>query len=548
MRVVLIGYGPVGARFVEELLPAVEAGGVELTVVGAEPHDAYNRVLIGEYAVGRSTRERLETTDTAAATAAGVDFRLASAVVAISPREHVVHLSAGGSDRERLPYDRLVLATGARANVPTLDGLERARHDRSAVARDPASIDDGPRPLPRGVLTLRTIEDAEAIRTRLAAQPGTELVILGAGVLGMEFALAAAEAGASVSVVYHDGVPMGRSLDQGSGRVLARLSRAVGVGMHPHARAEAVLLRDDDHGRQAFDGLLCADGTVVRGSLLVLSCGVAARTELAAAAGLRVSAGIVVDTQLRSWTDPDVYAIGDCAQLVAPSSVDDDVLLDPSARVPGAPSGLVGPGWRQAAWLAARLADEALALPASDAALDTERPPVVMLKAEGVDVAAAGDVKPDIWDEAEAHGCLAHDTSSAGAGVRISQWADPRAGRYVKLITRGDRLTAFVAVGMPRTGAELTLLFEQGAPLPADRSLVLRLDGPDAAPPGGGALTPASVVCTCNGVTAARIADAAAGGCSTVDEVGRETRAGTGCGGCRDRIQSLLDQASLAPA
>jgi assimilatory nitrate reductase electron transfer subunit len=336
---------------------------------------------------------------------------------------------------------------------------------------------------------------------------------------------------------------MGRNLDQGAGRVLARLSSAVGVAMHPHARAEEVLLRDDDHGRQVFDGLVCADGTVVRGSLLVLSCGVSARTELAAAAGLRVSAGIVVDHELRSWTDPDVYAIGDCAQVVAPSSVADDVLLDPTVRVPGAPSGLVGPGWRQAAWLAARLADEALGLPASVTPLETERLPVVMLKAEGVDVVAAGDVTPDIWDEIDAHGCLAHGHQ----GRRISQWADPLAGRYVKLITQGDRLAAFVAVGMARTGAELTLLFEQGAPLPADRSVLLRLDGPDAAPSGGGALTRASVVCTCNGVTAGRIADAAQSGCATVDAVGRATRAGTGCGGCRDRIQAILD-ASLTPA
>jgi assimilatory nitrate reductase electron transfer subunit len=534
----LIGYGPVGARFVEELLPAVEAGGVELTVVGAEPHDAYNRVLVGEYAVGRSDRERLETTDTAAAAAAGVDFRLGAAVVAISPQEHVVHVESVERGHERLPYDRLVFATGARANVPTLDGLERARRDRLAVAREPGRIDTGAKPLPRGVLALRTIDDAEAIRTHLAARPGAQLVVLGAGVLGMEFALAAAEAGASVAVVYHDGVPMGRNLDQGAGRVLARLSAAVGVAMHAHARAEEVLLRDDENGRQVFDGLVCADGTVVRGSLLVLSCGVSPRVELAAAAGLRVSAGIVVDAELRSWTDPDVYAIGDCAQLVAPSSVSDEVLLDAGARVPGAPSGLVGPGWRQAAWLAARFSDEALELPASVAPLETERVPVVMLKAEGVDVVAAGDVKPDVWDEIDAHGCRTH-------GRRISEWADPLAGRYVKLITQGDRLAAFVSVGMPRTGAELTLLFEQGAPLPADRSVLLRLDGPDAAPggSGAGALTPASVVCTCNGVTAQRITDAAASGCTTVDAVGRATRAGTGCGGCRDRVQALLDRA-----
>lgn len=543
MRVVLIGYGPVGARFVEELLPAVAAGSVELTVVGAERHDAYNRVLIADYAVGRSDRERLETTDTAAAAAAGVDFRLGTAVVGISPKEHVIRLQSDDRGvRERIPYDKLVFATGARANVPTLDGLERSRRGRFELAQSAERVDAGARPLPRRVHALRTIEDAEAIRTQLAERRDASLVVLGAGVLGMELALAAAEAGASVSVVYHDAVPMGRNLDHGSGRVLARLSSAVGIAMHPHARAEAVLLRDDADGRQSFDGLVCADGSVVRGSMLVLSCGVSGRTELAAAAGLRVAAGIVVDEELRSWTDPDVFAIGDCAQLVDPASVAEEVLRHPEAPVPGAPSGLIGPGWRQAASLADRLADEALGLSAPIDRLDAERVPVVMLKAEGLDVVAAGDVKPDIWDDVDAHGCLAH---APDTGRRVTQWADPLAGRYVKLVTEGNRLTGFVAVGMPRTGAELTLLFEQGAELPADRSLLLRLDGPDGTPSESGALTPASVVCTCNGVTAARIADAAAS-CATVDEIGRATRAGTGCGGCRARIQSLLDRALVA--
>ena len=59
-------------------------------------------------------------------------------------------------------------------------------------------------------------------------------------------------------------------------------------------------------------------------------------------------------------------------------------------------------------------------------------------------------------------------------------WADPDHGRYVKMITRAGVLTAFVCVGMPRTAAELTLLYDAGGELPADRSVLLRLDGPDA--------------------------------------------------------------------
>ena len=118
-RIVLVGYGPVGARFVEELLPVVRAGLATLTVVGAEASDAYNRVLIADYAVGRADRESLEITDTAAARAAGVSILTGTSVTAISRTRRTVTLGTGAE----LAWDRLVLATGARANIPTLDGV-----------------------------------------------------------------------------------------------------------------------------------------------------------------------------------------------------------------------------------------------------------------------------------------------------------------------------------------------------------------------------------------------------------------------------------------
>ncbi len=129
-RVVLVGYGPVGARLIEGLLPAVRDGRIDLTVVGAETHDVYNRVLLAEYAVGRADRDGLDMGDRLVAEEAGVTFVLGMTVVGVDRDRRVVRLNDG----IRLPYDRLVLATGARANVPTLAGLERAsdtaRHGR----------------------------------------------------------------------------------------------------------------------------------------------------------------------------------------------------------------------------------------------------------------------------------------------------------------------------------------------------------------------------------------------------------------------------------
>jgi assimilatory nitrate reductase electron transfer subunit len=96
---------------------------------------------------------------------------------------------------------------------------------------------------------------------------------------------------------------------------------------------------------------------------------------------------------------------------------------------------------------------------------------------------------------------------------------------------------------MPRTAAELVVLFERSAELPADRSLLLRLDGPDHLD-GGSANNndPRRTVCRCAGVNAASIEESVLDGCSSVAEVSKATRAGTGCGGCHEDIKGLIEK------
>ncbi|MBB5640027.1 FAD-dependent oxidoreductase [Cryobacterium roopkundense] len=529
-RIVLVGYGPVGARFVEEMLPLVRSGRAALTVVGAEAADAYNRVLIAEYAVGHADRESLEVTDANAARDAGVHIRTGVSVTAINRNRHSVSLSDG----TQLPYDRLVLATGARANVPTLDGVKRVRRDMLMPTADASTLDSAHAPLPRGVTVLRDVADAE--RVLAAVQAGARIVVLGAGVLGMEIALAAARAGSQTCVVYHGEIPMARNLDRGGGTVLARSARRAGVTMVNHSRAESVLFHVDDDGVERFDALICADGKQIHGDLLLLSCGVGARTELAGLAGLPVSTGILVDGSLQSWADPAVYAIGDCAHLAPKPAV------GASKKLPsGGPSGLIGPGWRQADWLAARFAAE-ITDAAVGAALAASASAVVMLKAEGIDVVSVGNTAADPWDEQPGD----HVGGCASARLSVSHWADPEHGRYVKMVTRGGILEGFVCVGMPRTAAELTLLFERGSELPADRSVLLRYDGPDYEPAEGNAFAADATVCWCNGVTVGAITKAAVAGEPTVSCVGAATRAGTGCGGCKGRITEVLEHLAQA--
>lgn len=527
-RIVLVGFGPVGARFAEELLPAVRSGLVTLTVVGAEADHAYNRVLLADYAVGSTDRDALDMTDTAALEGAGVRILTDTTVMTLNRTTNTVTLSTG----ERVPYDRLVLATGARANIPTLDGVKRPRRDRMRPPEIASTLDTADARLPTGVTVLRDLEDARRVLD--AVQAGRRIIVLGAGVLGMELALAAAQAGAETAVVYHSESPMDRNLDAGGGAMLARAARRAGVTMINHSRAEGVITHLDEHGESHFDAIICADGKQINGDLLVLSCGVGARVELAYLAGLDVAGGVLVDEQLRSWTDDDIYAVGDCAH-VAPRPAD-------GSFPPGGPTGLIGPGWRQADWLAARFIAEITAGHLDDAPGFVDRgASIIMLKAEGVDVVAAGTVKRDIWD-VDLDEARDHAAGCESATVQVAQWADPEHGRYVKMVSRAGILEGFVAVGMPRTAAELTLLFERGSELPADRSVLLRFDGPDYVPSAAGdAFALDATVCWCNGVTVGVIANSAAEGERTIACVSAATRAGTGCGGCKGRIADVLD-------
>ncbi|GAB14022.1 putative nitrite reductase large subunit [Arthrobacter globiformis NBRC 12137] len=510
-QIVIVGFGPVAARLVDELLPALRAGQVGLTVIGQETEAAYNRVLVADLGVGRTTPEALALADAAALVADGVDVRLGVKVRRVDRARQSVILSDGTSAH----YDRLVFATGSRPVIPNLTGLNP----------DPAAP-----VLPPGVTALRDLRDAEVLRRAVAGRK--RVVVLGGGVLGLETALAAAEEGATVTVVHNGPHPLGRNIDRGGGAVLAASLRSCGVRVAGNARSTGVEHNGPDGG---FSALLLDDGSAIDGDLLVLSCGVRPRIELAEGCGLSTGAGILVDHRLRAHHEPHIFAIGDCAEVRCP---------DPACtecRTARGPSGLVGPGWRQAEWLAEYLVllsegsvEDADSLPP----LPQEKPGVIVLKARGMNMAVAGDNSAEPWDE---------EVLTAGAvngrpRLQIAQWADPEHGRYVKMTTRGGVLEGLVSVGMPRTAGELVQLFERGAELPADRSLLLRLDGPDQLASAGASNDPESTVCRCAGVSGGKIADAAAGGCSTVAEVSAATRAGTGCGGCHEDIRGLIEK------
>jgi len=339
-QIVVIGNGMVGARFAEEVARLDPAGErVHVSVVGTEPHAAYNRVLLSGIVAGDYSADqiRLPVPDTP-----GVSVRTGVTATALDTQQRTVTLDDG----THLDYDELVLATGARAAFPPITG---------ATAPDGAPGE--------GVTALRDLADCQ--RLLALARPGAPVVVLGGGVLGLEAARGLVGRGARVSVVESSPWIMRRQIDQPAARILADRYSALGVAVHSWRVASRWI---------PGTGLEMDDGRVLPGDALVVTAGVRGNTELAADAGIEVEHGILVDDALTT-SNARVHAIGDCAQH------------------PGGGAGLVQPGWEQAGILARRLTGTA------PGALYTGARPLTRLKAEGIELTAFGRVHED--DDAE---------------------------------------------------------------------------------------------------------------------------------------------------
>lgn len=337
-RVVVVGNGLVGARFADEVRRRDPDGArVRLTVVGAEPRPAYNRVLLSTVLAGGLSARSVQLHPDGWAARQQINLRTGVTVTAIERDQRTVRTA----DDDTEPYDELVLATGSRAWLPPVPGL----NDDSVAA-------------------FRDLADCERILN--LAQPGTRFAVLGGGLLGCEAARGLAGRGVRVTLLHPAPHLMERQLDAGAGEVLAATMQRLGIDVRLGVGAVAW---------EPGTGLRCSDGTLIAADALVVAAGVRAETGLAEAAALAIDRGVLVDDRLATSADR-VHAIGDCAQH------------------PGTAAGLVQPGWEQAAVLADLLtgADPAASYRGTRA--------VTRLKARDIDLATVGD--PAILSDADA--------------------------------------------------------------------------------------------------------------------------------------------------
>lgn len=275
-QIVIVGAGHAGGSAAAMLRQAGWTGGI--TLIGDEPIPPYERPPLSKaWLAGKASAESLALRPAAYYPDSQIELRLATTVSAIDRAGKAVVLSTG----TRVPYDSLILATGARARRLPIPGADL-----------------------QGVLELRTAADADLLKEALA--PGSRLAVIGGGYIGLEAAATARALGAEAVIVEREA------------RVLARVACPLlsqffhdfhvrqGVTIETGAQVEGL-----NSTRGMVSGLRLTDGRVIEADAVLVGVGAIANDELAREAGLACANGIVVDLHTRT-EDPAIYAIGDC--------------------------------------------------------------------------------------------------------------------------------------------------------------------------------------------------------------------------------------------
>ncbi|OBC09193.1 pyridine nucleotide-disulfide oxidoreductase [Mycobacterium sp. 852013-50091_SCH5140682] len=249
-----------------------------IVLIGDEPHAPYQRPpLSKEFLSGADTSDSLDILPPQWRADNGIELVTGTAVARVDAASGRVELAGGPA----IEADAVLFATGGRPRRLSVPG-----------------------PRPDLVHYLRTVD--EAVRLRAALVPGRRLAIIGAGFIGLEIAATASTLGVDVTVLEAAAVPLAGVVGPRVGAEIARVHRDRGVSVRAGVAVDAL--------HTTADGVVitCSDGTSVDADAVVVGIGIAPNTAVAAASGLAVDHGIVVDAQGRA-SIPNVYAAGDVA-------------------------------------------------------------------------------------------------------------------------------------------------------------------------------------------------------------------------------------------
>jgi NAD(P)H-nitrite reductase large subunit len=276
MRYVIIGASAAGCKAAETLRRY--APNSPITIISDEARPLYSRPLLTYVLSGEVAPEKVWLKDEDYFRQWKLDPILGEQVMRVDPPAHAVHLLDG----RHLPYDRLLIASGARPRLLGLKGEELS-----------------------GVYTLRTLADWQRLAAGLPKEG--RVVVVGAGAVGLKTADALARRGLTVTLVARGAQPLSRVLDPTAAALLHTAITRMGIEIIYHAWPEAIW---GEAGR--VRSLTLNDGRELPCEAVLFSIGVAPNVEFLAGTGLATAEGITVDHQMAT-ADPHIFAAGDCA-------------------------------------------------------------------------------------------------------------------------------------------------------------------------------------------------------------------------------------------
>jgi len=291
-KLVIIGNGMVGHRFIEDFVEKADLDKFEITAFCEEPRVAYDRVHLSSY-FSHHTADELSLVKEGFYEKHHINVLVGERALTINRAEKVIHSQTGRA----VYYDKLIMATGSYPWVPSIKGNES-----------------------KDCFVYRTIEDLNAIEA--TARRSKNGVVVGGGLLGLEAAGALKALGVETHVIEFAPVLMAEQLDQQGGQMLRNKIESIGVNVHTGKNTQEIVVG----GETARNTMKFADGTQLEVDFIVFSTGIRPQDKLALQCGLVIGGrgGIAIDNNCTT-SDPDIYAIGECASwnekffgLVAP--------------------------------------------------------------------------------------------------------------------------------------------------------------------------------------------------------------------------------------
>ncbi|AQM70676.1 Nitrite reductase [NAD(P)H] [Vibrio campbellii] len=292
LKLVVIGNGMVGHRYIEDLVEKADMSNMDITVFCEEPRVAYDRVHLSSY-FSHHTADELSLVKEGFYEKHGINMLIGERAININRENRIVYSSTG----REVQYDKLILATGSFPFVPPIKGHES-----------------------KDCFVYRTIEDLKAIEA--CAKKSKSGVVVGGGLLGLEAAGALKALGVETHVVEFAPKLMAEQLDLAGGNQLRQKIERMGVNVHTSKNTLEIAAE----GTNARNVMRFADGSELETDFIVFSAGIRPQDKLARQMELEVAprGGVAINDHCQT-SDENIYAIGECASwnemfygLVAP--------------------------------------------------------------------------------------------------------------------------------------------------------------------------------------------------------------------------------------